>query len=194
VTVTPGDPVVGSTVLRRPAIQSPNYVQGVSGWSINADGSAEFNDLTIRGTFEGANFIINSSGEFFYEPSVGAGNLVVSNASAAGTDGSGNHYLAGAASYGSGFACALLGGALLFYTGSLAGGWAEQGQLLIDSGGDFLVDFANAVTDGNLTVDGTFSNSGSTGSGQPAGSPTGGPNSGTFAGHTHDFEGHTHPL
>jgi len=45
----PGDPVVGSSTLRRPAIQSPNFVAGVSGWAINADGSAEFADLTISG-------------------------------------------------------------------------------------------------------------------------------------------------
>lgn len=45
----PGDPVVGSSTLRRPAIQSPNFVAGVSGWAINADGSAEFTDLVISG-------------------------------------------------------------------------------------------------------------------------------------------------
>jgi hypothetical protein len=45
----PGDPVVGGTVLRRVAIQSPNFVHLVSGWSINQDGSAEFNGLTING-------------------------------------------------------------------------------------------------------------------------------------------------
>lgn len=36
--------------LIRNSIQSPDYVQGVSGWSINRDGSAEFNDVTVRGT------------------------------------------------------------------------------------------------------------------------------------------------
>ena len=43
----PGDPVVGGNVLRRPAIASPDYVPGVSGWSINASGSAQFNNLSI---------------------------------------------------------------------------------------------------------------------------------------------------
>lgn len=74
----PGDPVVGSTVLRRPAIQSPNYVAAVSGWTINADGSAEFNNLTIRGTFNGTDFIINSTGAFFYTGTPALGNLSVS--------------------------------------------------------------------------------------------------------------------
>lgn len=44
------DQLVGGVVLRRPAIQSPNFVTGVSGWSINIDGSAEFNNGTVRGT------------------------------------------------------------------------------------------------------------------------------------------------
>ena len=42
--------------LIRAAIHSPNYVPGATGWSINKDGSAEFNNLTIRGTFFGVNF------------------------------------------------------------------------------------------------------------------------------------------
>ncbi|HZR54575.1 MAG TPA: hypothetical protein VFB06_34380 [Streptosporangiaceae bacterium] len=44
------DQLVGGTVLRRPAIRSPNFVSGVSGWSINIDGSAEFANATIRGS------------------------------------------------------------------------------------------------------------------------------------------------
>lgn len=44
------DEVVGGITLIRPAIQSPGYVAGVSGWIINDDGSAEFNNVTIRGT------------------------------------------------------------------------------------------------------------------------------------------------
>lgn len=47
-------------------IQSPDYVAGISGWIIRKDGSAEFNNLTIRGTFTGTDFVINSSGIFFY--------------------------------------------------------------------------------------------------------------------------------
>ena len=45
------NPVIGgSDTLIRKAIRSPNYVAGTSGWSINKDGSAEFNNLTSRGT------------------------------------------------------------------------------------------------------------------------------------------------
>lgn len=45
------NPIVGGNVLIRPAIQSPNYSAGISGWAIKRDGSAEFNNLTVRGSF-----------------------------------------------------------------------------------------------------------------------------------------------
>lgn len=48
----PDNPIVGGTVLRRPAIQSPNYVAGSTGWTINADGSVEFNNAAIRGELD----------------------------------------------------------------------------------------------------------------------------------------------
>lgn len=43
------NPIVGGTTLVRAAINSPNYVPGVSGWIIDADGSAEFNTAVVRG-------------------------------------------------------------------------------------------------------------------------------------------------
>jgi hypothetical protein len=49
--VTFSNPVVAGTVLVRQAVQTPNFVAGVSGWQIARDGSAEFNDLSVRGTF-----------------------------------------------------------------------------------------------------------------------------------------------
>lgn len=51
------NPVVGGTTLVRPAIHSPDYVPGVSGWSINIDGSVEFNNGTFRGTITAAQII-----------------------------------------------------------------------------------------------------------------------------------------
>jgi hypothetical protein len=87
----------GSLVL--PAIHSPNFSTGVSGWTINKDGSAEFNNLTIRGTFFGTTFIINSSGAFFYSAAPALGNLVASIATNSGTDSFGNTYTAGITSY-----------------------------------------------------------------------------------------------
>ncbi|RGC64999.1 hypothetical protein C5N14_30885 [Micromonospora sp. MW-13] len=47
--MTFADPIVDDTELIRDAIRSPNYIPGVSGWSINRDGSAEFSDARTRG-------------------------------------------------------------------------------------------------------------------------------------------------
>lgn len=38
--------------LIRQFIQSPNYVAGSAGWTINKDGSSEFNNITARGTVD----------------------------------------------------------------------------------------------------------------------------------------------
>lgn len=84
--------LAGAGTLIRTMIQSPNYVPGVSGWTINKDGSAEFNNLTVRGQFLGTNFIINTHGIFFYSPTEATGNLVLAIAPAAGTDSFGNAY------------------------------------------------------------------------------------------------------
>jgi len=40
---------VGGTVLIIERIESQNYVAGSSGWTIEADGTAEFNNVTVRG-------------------------------------------------------------------------------------------------------------------------------------------------
>ena len=64
--MSPGNQAItGGTVLRAPAIQSPNYTAGVSGWIIRIDGSAEFNNGTFRGSIEvgpltGQHFIVNN--------------------------------------------------------------------------------------------------------------------------------------
>lgn len=41
----------GGVAILRSALQSPGFLTGQVGWSINQDGSAEFNNLTIHGTF-----------------------------------------------------------------------------------------------------------------------------------------------
>lgn len=46
------NPIVGGRVLIREAIQSPDYAPGVAGWTINRDGSAEFNNGVFRGDLE----------------------------------------------------------------------------------------------------------------------------------------------
>ena len=154
----PGDPVVGGVTLRRPAIASPDYVADTSGWSINADGSAEFNNLTIRGTFNGTDYVINSTGIFLYSSAPAAGNLVNSITNFSGTDPYGNHYLTGSASYGNsnGQAVANVDGVLFFYTGSLAAGWTQQGSIQADTTNPDQIDTeGNAQISGNLIVQGT---------------------------------------
>lgn len=87
------NPIVGGTILIRPAIQSPDYDAGVAGWSINKDGSAEFNDVTIRGS-------VGIGGEaFYYSPTPGLGNLVASVSASNGVDPFGNPYLGGVVAY-----------------------------------------------------------------------------------------------
>lgn len=85
----PGNPIVGGVVLRRPAITSPNYATGVSGWTVNQDGSAEFNSVTIR------NGQVVSGTQLFYDGTPGPGTLVASISVNSGTDPYGNTYPAG---------------------------------------------------------------------------------------------------
>lgn len=84
-------------MLRRAAIQSPDYVPGVAGWIIRQDGSVEFNNGVFRGTltaatFIGTDFIINQAGAFFYAGPPASGNLILALVNAAGTDAFGNAY------------------------------------------------------------------------------------------------------
>jgi uncharacterized membrane protein YeaQ/YmgE (transglycosylase-associated protein family) len=111
------NPILGSGgALVRPAIKSPNYVPGSSGWMVGRDGSSEFSSGTFRGaitatsgtftgtinaggTFTGTNYILNSAGLFLYSGTPGLGNLTGSIASAAGADAFLNNYLAGSTTY-----------------------------------------------------------------------------------------------
>lgn len=56
------NPVVGGTKLVRDAIQSPDYAAATTGWSINQDGTAEFNQVTVRGPVQ----VIGSDGSYVY--------------------------------------------------------------------------------------------------------------------------------
>lgn len=148
--------------------------------------------------FEGPDFVINSSGAFFYSGTPAAGNLIGSSlVQSAGTDGFGNNYLAGTASYAATFATALNAGFIAFYAGSLAGGWTQGATILTDSSGDLIL---TAGGSGSIQLDSAvvFGAGGNTGSGDnggvtsgPSGTvsafPAAGPN------HTH-AEFHTHPL
>lgn len=85
----------GMGALAIASIFSPNFITGVSGWSINQNGNAEFNNLTIRGTFFGLDFELNSNGLFFYSGVPANGNLFMYWATADGTDEFGNTFFTG---------------------------------------------------------------------------------------------------
>jgi len=88
------NPIVGGGgALDYPSIHSPNYVPATSGWTINKDGSAEFSNLTLRGTFMGLNFEITAAGVFFYSGTPAKGTLVFALTTQTGTDAFGNSYL-----------------------------------------------------------------------------------------------------
>lgn len=71
----------GNNTLIRQAIKSADYVAGVSGWTVNADGSAEFNDIVVRGEFSTTS--ANGSSVRIYSTALGS-NIDVLPASATG--------------------------------------------------------------------------------------------------------------
>lgn len=141
----PENPLVGGTVLRRAAIRSPNFVTGVSGWTINQDGSAEFNNVVIR------NGQVVSGTALFYSGPPALGNLVASISAAAGVDSFGNAYKAGVNTYGAGGSYInLLNNTVSIgassgdtHPGTVQGG---AGDLVMKSGGISGVDVAAGIT------------------------------------------------
>lgn len=83
------DDLAAGVVLVRPALMSPNYSPGAAGWVVNADGSAELNNVVIRGgtTVSGTSL--------YYNGTPGPGKLILSISATAGTDAYGNSYPAG---------------------------------------------------------------------------------------------------
>lgn len=80
-----GNPVVGSTALRIPAINSPNFNLANPGaspspsWAILQSGLAYFFGLILTGgTFTGPDYIINPQGAFFYTGTPAADALALS--------------------------------------------------------------------------------------------------------------------
>ena len=83
------------------SFQSPDFETGVSGWQVGKDGSAEFNNVTVRGTVESGRFIGTGEGlEFIlYSGVPAANNVIASSCSAAAVDSEGNAILAGSVVY-----------------------------------------------------------------------------------------------
>lgn len=154
-----GNPVMAGNNLARTQMQSPNYVLNVTGWAIRKDGTAQFTGVVlVGGSFTGSNFVINSSGEFFYDGAPAAGNLIISNAPAAGTDAKGNAYLIGITSYNHGIspiqATQIYNGAVGLYTAATeAGPYSLIGFLgLTASGADVQVSGQGSVTNSNIQL------------------------------------------
>lgn len=175
------------------------YPQGLSSTLGNISGT----------TFSGTDYVINSSGEFFYSGTPAAGNLVSSITNSAGADSFGNNYLAGSSTYdnGSGIATSLAAGFVAFYSGSLAGGWTALSSVAGDVAGNLQVNAGGQlqlIGSGGITLNG----SSSTGGPNPtqSGLVTTGPSATTSsfpaaaAGHTHTLNfflptaNHTHTL
>jgi hypothetical protein len=115
----------GGGALIRPSLHSPDYVAGSTGWTVNKDGSAEFNGITVRGTIILGNGTTNTiilddtrDAMFVYD---NTGKMIASVAAAAGTDSLGNAYNAGISSYDGtpgGLFATLIAGLLSIGTGS----------------------------------------------------------------------------
>lgn len=86
--------ILGGINLVRAAIQSPNFVSGSAGWTVKQDGSAEFNNVVIRG-----GQVVGGTA-LYYSGTPAAGNLIMSISATAGTDSFGNAYVAGVGVYG----------------------------------------------------------------------------------------------
>ena len=106
-------------------------------------------------TFSGSDYVINSSGEFFYSSTPAAGNLIQSIANGSGTDAYGNIYLDGITTYDSvdSIASQLFDGALTMYSGSLSGGWTQKGSVFISGTGVIELDASAGVITSNNTLD-----------------------------------------
>jgi hypothetical protein len=132
-------------VLRRASIQSPNFVTNSAGWTINQDGSAEFNNIKIR------NGQIVSGVALYYSAAPAFGNLVASISAAAGfgTDSFGNVYIGGIAAYlssGGLVTSFVLNGGLAVYTAAtMAGPWTLQDTWSVDASGNLSLNMGSVL-------------------------------------------------
>lgn len=94
----------GNGNLIASSLQSPNFnladpsASPMPSWAVLRDGLAYFLGLVLSGgTILGPDYIINTSGIFFYNGAPAAGNLIASFAPSAGTDEFGNSWTPGIA-------------------------------------------------------------------------------------------------
>jgi hypothetical protein len=151
----------GAAALVRSAIRSPNYVAGVAGWTVNKDGSAEFNNLVIRN-----GQVISGTALYYSAPGPALGTLRASIAAAAGADSFGNAYPAGVASYDqpSGSYVDMQGAQLLFRDNVAGVSWTVAPVSVLSA---WLV-FSGAVTGAVFLDDHGFLNASTSGGGVTA--------------------------
>jgi hypothetical protein len=78
-----------------PQIYSPNFsLANETGWAIMSNGDAYFFNITAAGSVTANTVVVNGAGDgvFVYSGTPGPGTLILSIASAAGTDTYGNQY------------------------------------------------------------------------------------------------------
>lgn len=163
------NPVVGGQgSLVRTSIHSPGYVPGVNGWSINKDGTSEFHGIVITG----GSLIVTSTGQgvFVYSGVPALGNLIVSIASAAGTDAVGNAYPQGlnvnqgeidgsiinASAITAGAISAGSIGDSTIVNSDFQGGTMENTTITFDAATGVLLVYASTTTVTTLTASGNF--------------------------------------
>lgn len=189
--------VGGFGILKRKAIQSFNFVSGQTGWSLNADGTAQFNQLTIVIQASGAAVLI-------YYPVAGTGNLIGSWSQIEFTDQYGNDVPAGInATSGILNAVTVQGASIITSTitnaiidgcsianSNLTSGTTYEQTITFDSGGGVMVGYTTTTTTVTSNVAGTYTwtapingtakieCSGGDGGGNGAGTNEGGPGAG----------------
>jgi hypothetical protein len=174
-----GNPIVAGTTLVRPAIQSPNYVAGSTGWTVKQDGSAEFNNLTLRGQYIASDYTFNNDGAFWFDPVTG--HLIAAISSGSGVE-FGEPYTAGIGAYfttlgGTIYAInmsAIAGFVPINFMFNAGSGWQVSAQiasinatgLSIDSSasGDMTLNAGthNIVAESNFSANGTITAQGGT--------------------------------
>jgi hypothetical protein len=134
-------PIVAGQQLIIPGVQSPNFsLAGKTGWQLLQSGLATFFNVVLSGgTVTGPDYILNPSGFFFYNGAPANGNLIISIAPAAGTDGFGNNYPAGIEIFGAtAFQSSSGNNTAILQSGSLQFFFILANLLVLSSQGAFL--------------------------------------------------------
>lgn len=160
-----GNPVVGGTVLRIPAIESPNFIDGLAGWILRQDGTAQLNELTIV-----IQSTLNNVAILVYNGDIALGSLIGSWASAPGTDSVGNTFPAGLFANQADFlgvtitaasiAQAIISGGSITSTSigqsAITGGTVTETVITFDSGGGQLLAYTTTTTTVTQSTNGTY--------------------------------------